>query len=55
LNNWPYKKKKDPFQSLLGQLLETFIYQELRKYADWHHESLNFYHFRNKDKVEIDI
>ncbi|MGB5716840.1 MAG: ATP-binding protein [Gammaproteobacteria bacterium] len=42
-------------KTLLGQLLETFIYQELRKYADWHHESLNFYHFRNKDKVEVDI
>lgn len=42
-------------KSLLGQLLETFIYQELRKYADWHNESLNFYHFRNKDKVEVDI
>ncbi|MCY4533630.1 MAG: ATP-binding protein [Gammaproteobacteria bacterium] len=40
---------------LLGQLLETFIYQELRKYADWHNEALKFYHFRNKDKVEVDI
>lgn len=40
---------------LLGQLLETFIYQELRKYADWHNEDLKFYHFRNKDKVEVDI
>ncbi len=40
---------------LLGQLLETFIYQELRKYGDWHEHSLNFYHFRNKDKVEVDI
>jgi len=42
-------------KALLGQLLETFIYQELRKYADWHEEALNFYHFRNKDKVEVDI
>jgi predicted AAA+ superfamily ATPase len=42
-------------KTLLGQLLETFIYQELRKYADWHSETLNFYHFRNKDKVEVDI
>lgn len=42
-------------KALLGQLLETFIYQELRKYADWHGESVNFYHFRNKDKVEVDI
>ena len=42
-------------KALLGQLLETFIYLEIRKYADWHDEELKFYHFRNKDKVEIDI
>lgn len=40
---------------LLGQLLETFVYQELRKQADWHDEELRFYHYRDKDKVEIDI
>ncbi|WP_331351501.1 ATP-binding protein [Cellvibrio sp. UBA7671] len=40
---------------LLGQLLETFIYQELRKHADWHDEDIKFFHFRNKDKVEVDI
>lgn len=42
-------------KSLLGQLLETFVYQELRKHADWHDETLSFYHFRNKDQVEVDI
>lgn len=42
-------------KALLGQLLETFIYQELRKHADWFEEELTFYHFRNKDKVEVDI
>jgi predicted AAA+ superfamily ATPase len=42
-------------KSLLGQLLETFVYQELRKYADWQFDLLDFYHFRNKDKVEVDI
>jgi predicted AAA+ superfamily ATPase len=42
-------------KTLLGQLLETYIYQELRKYAGWHDEDLKFYHFRNKDKVEVDI
>jgi len=26
-------------KTLLGQLLETFIYQELRKHADWHDEA----------------
>lgn len=42
-------------KALLGQLLETFIYQELRKYADWHDQTLKFYHFRNKEQVEVDI
>lgn len=42
-------------KALLGQVLETYIYQELRKHADWHDEELKFYHFRNKDKVEVDI
>lgn len=42
-------------RALLGQLLETFIYQELRKHADWHDQQLRFYHFRNKDKVGVDI
>ena len=42
-------------KKLLGQLLETFIYQELKKHADWFDEDLKFYHFRNKDKVEVDI
>ncbi len=42
-------------KTLFGQLLETFIYQELRKYADWYDEDLKFFHFRNKDKVEVDI
>ena len=42
-------------RALLGQLLETFIYQELRKYADWHEQQLSFFHFRNRDKVEVDI
>ncbi|MCP1338563.1 DUF4143 domain-containing protein [Idiomarina sp. M1R2S28] len=31
------------------------MYQELRKHAGWYDEDLKFYHFRNKDKVEVDI
>jgi uncharacterized protein len=42
-------------KTLLGQLVETFIYQELRKHADWYEEPLTFYHFRNKDQIEVDI
>jgi predicted AAA+ superfamily ATPase len=42
-------------KTLLGQLLETFVYQELRKHADWYDDELRFYHYRDKDKVEVDI
>ncbi|WP_447969528.1 ATP-binding protein [Nitrospira sp. M1] len=42
-------------RSLIGQLLETFVFQELRRQASWHNESLHFFHFRDKDGSEVDI
>ena len=39
----------------LGALLETFVYSELRKQALWVDEPLAFHHYRDKDKVEVDI
>jgi uncharacterized protein len=42
-------------RAVFGRLLETFIYQELRRQASWHEETIVFSHFRNKDKVEIDF
>jgi predicted AAA+ superfamily ATPase len=39
----------------LGPLLETFVYQELRRVASWHPHHHDFYHFRDRDKVEVDI
>ncbi|WP_447603871.1 ATP-binding protein [Nitrospira sp. Nam80] len=42
-------------RSTLGQLLETFVYQELRRQASWHETSITFHHFRDKDGVEADI
>ena len=39
----------------LGTLLETFVYQELRRLASWHPQHHDFYHFRDRDKVEVDI
>jgi len=41
--------------SHFGFLLESFVYNELRKQAAWIEESLSFYHYRHKDKVEVDI
>lgn len=40
---------------LLGQLLETFVFQELRRQASAHPEQISFHHFRNRDDHEVDI
>lgn len=42
-------------RSTLGQLLETFVYQELRRQASWHENAIAFFHFRDKDGAEVDI
>lgn len=42
-------------RTLLGQLLETFVFQELRRQASWQDEPMAFHHFRDKDGVEVDI
>ena len=42
-------------RTLLGQLLETFVYQEIRRLASWNNHFHDFFHFRDKDKVEVDI
>ena len=40
---------------LLGQLLETFVLQELRRQASWRDAPVEFFHFRDKDGAEVDI
>lgn len=42
-------------RGLLGQLLETFVYGELKRQASWHEADLAFYHFRDKDGYEVDL
>jgi len=42
-------------RAALGQLLETFVLQELRRQADWAETTTRFFHYRDKDQVEIDI
>ncbi len=42
-------------RGLLGQLLETFVFQELRRQAGWHDDLFTFFHYRDKDKIEVDI
>ena len=42
-------------RAVFGQLLETFVYQELRRQASWHDEEIRFHHFRDKDGAEVDV
>ncbi len=40
---------------LLGQLLESFVFLELRRQASWLDVPVSFFHFRDKDGVEVDV
>lgn len=40
---------------LLGQLLETFVFHELRRQASCHDDFMSFYHYRDRDRAEVDI
>lgn len=42
-------------RAVLGPLLETFVFQELRRLASGYDDEIRFYHFRDKDGVEVDI
>ena len=36
-------------------MLETFVYQELRRESSWHEDEFKFYHYRTRDQKEVDI
>ena len=42
-------------RKMLGQLLETLVYQELRRQASWQDQEFRFHHFRDKDSAEVDV
>ena len=42
-------------RTILGQFLETFAFQELRRQASWQDTPTEFFHFRDKDGAETDI
>lgn len=42
-------------RSLLGHILETFVYNELLKQASWLNEAISFFHYRDNDQKEVDI
>jgi uncharacterized protein len=42
-------------RTLFGRMLETFVYQELRKQAGWYDDAVIFSHFRDKNQLEVDV
>lgn len=42
-------------RALFGRILESFVFQELRRQGSWYEEAISFSHFRDKDKVEVDV
>jgi uncharacterized protein len=39
----------------LGAILESFVYAELLKQASWVEQNVSFFHYRDKDQVEVDL
>ncbi len=42
-------------RTLFGQLLETFVFQELKRQSICQEQPMSFYHYRDKDQVEVDV
>lgn len=42
-------------RELFGQMLETFVYQELRRQASGHEDPVAFHHLRDRDGTEVDL
>ena len=40
---------------MIGQFVETFVFQELRKQAGWNESHVSFHYYRDKDGREVDI
>ncbi|MBC8413948.1 DUF4143 domain-containing protein, partial [bacterium] len=39
----------------MGHLLESFVVQQVIAQAGWTDPNLRFFHYRDKDKVEVDL
>ena len=42
-------------RTLFGHLLETLVFQELRRQASWSGEKFAFFHYRDTQQAEVDI
>jgi predicted AAA+ superfamily ATPase len=45
--------RSDP--ELAGRLVETFVVGELRAQAEWSETRPSFFHYRDRDGVEVDL
>ena len=42
-------------RDLLGQMMETFVLQELQRESSWLPDPLTFFHYRDRDDFEVDL
>lgn len=42
-------------RSILGQILETFVFSEIMKQGGWLEDNCTLHHYRDKDQDEVDI
>jgi len=42
-------------RTIYGQMLETFVFQELRRESSWYEDEFKFFHYRTRDGGEVDI
>ena len=42
-------------RSLMGQVMETFVFRELQRQSGWNETPVRFSHYRDRDQVEVDI
>lgn len=50
-----HQPRIDQQPTVFGQVLESFVYGELRKQASWRSESMEFHYYRDKDQYEVDM
>jgi len=49
IEDWPARRDR------FGHLLESYVLQELMAQAGWTDPDLSFWHYRDKDQVEVDV
>jgi len=42
-------------RATLGQMLETFVFNELKRQSSWQVDPVRFHHFRDRDGYEVDL